>query len=107
LPHVVGYVIVDSVRNYPKTDSKKANNASVERLRAVLQRVGLARADRIAATWADFGRHITSLGETCGLAGTPCLTFDDVICIARNYGIDSSQVRVVCLSQFALKLHWN
>ena len=93
LPHIVGYVIVDSVRNYPKTDSKKANNASIERLRNVLQRVGQARADRITATWADFGRHITSLGETCGLAGTPCLTLDDVTCIARNYGIDCSQVK--------------
>jgi len=92
MPHVVGYIVVDSVRNYPKTDSKKANNASIERLRAVLQRVGQARADRIATTWADFGRHIASLGDTCGLAGTPCLTLDDVICIARNYGIDSSQV---------------
>ena len=92
LPHVVGYVVVDSVRNYPKTDSKKANNASVERLRTVLQRVGLARADRISAAWADFGRHIMSLGVTCGLAGTPCLTLDDVICIARNYGIESGQV---------------
>ena len=97
LPHVVGYVIVDSVRNYPKSDSKKSNNASIERLRAVVQRVALARADRIAATWADFGRHITSLGETCGLAGTPCLTFDDVICIARNYGIDSSHVGLCIL----------
>jgi len=92
LPHVVGYVVVDSVRNYPKTDSKKTNNASVERLRTVLQRVGNARADRTAATWADFRRHIASLGDTCGLAGTPCLPLDDVICIARNYGIDSSQV---------------
>lgn len=102
LPHVVGYVIVDSVRNYPKTDSKKANNASMERLRTVLQRVALARADRIAASWADFGRHIASLGETCGLAGTPCLTLDDVICIARNYGIDNSQVDTrACLSYFA------
>lgn len=92
LPHVVGYVVVDSVRPYPKTDSKKANNASIERLRGVLQRVGHARADRIAATWADFGRHIASLGDTCGLAGTPCLTLDDITCIARNYAIDGAQV---------------
>ena len=91
---MVGYVLVDSVRNYPKTDSKKANNASVDRLRTVLQRVALGRADRVAASWADFGRHITSLGDTCGLAGTPCLALDDVTCIARNYGIDSSQVTV-------------
>ena len=102
LPHVVGYVVVDSVRNYPKTDSKKANNASVERLRSVIQRVSLARADRVAGTWADFGRHIASLGDACGLAGTPCLAVDDVICIARNYGIDNSQVirthiRLSCL----------
>lgn len=93
LPHVLGYVVVDSVRNYPKTDSKKANNASVERLRTVLQRVGHCRADRTAASWADFRRHITSLGATCGLAGTPCLPLEDVVCIARNYGIDSSQVK--------------
>ena len=92
LPHVVGYVVVDSVRNYPKTDSKKANNASVERLRTVLQRVGHARADRTACSWADFRRHIGSLGDTCGIAGTPCLPLDDVVCIARNYGVDSSQV---------------
>jgi len=89
---VVGYAVVDSVRNYPKTDSKKSNNASVDRLRAVLRRVGLARADRVAASWSEFGRHITSLGDACGLAGTPCLTLDDVICIARSYGIDNSQV---------------
>jgi len=93
LPHVIGYVIVDSVRNYPKSESKKTtSNPSVERLRAILQRVGHARADRLGANWADFGRHIASLGDTCGLAGTPCLTLDDVICICRNYGIESSQV---------------
>lgn len=92
LPHVVGYVLVDSVRNFPKTDSKKANNASVERLRSVLQRVALARADRVSGAWSEFARHVTSLGDGCGLAGTPCLTLDDVVCIARNYAIDNSQV---------------
>jgi len=60
LPHVVGYVLVDSVRNrfgndsvrnYPKNESKKAgaNNASVERLRSVLPRVARATAQRAAA----------------------------------------------------------
>jgi len=104
LPHVVGYVVVDSVRNYPKTDSKKANNASVERLRTVLQRVGRARADRTAASWADFRRHIASLGDTCGLAGTPCLPLDDIICIARNYGVDASQVKVAPHYAFPSKI---
>jgi len=104
LPHVVGYVVVDSVRNYPKTDSKKANNASVERLRTVLQRVGHARADRTAATWADFRRHIASLGDTCGLAGTPCLPLDDVVCIARNYGIESSHVKRLHIFRFKTQL---
>jgi len=26
------------------------------------------------------------------LAGTPCLTLDDITCIARNYAIDGAQV---------------
>jgi len=93
LPHIIGYTLVDSVRFYPKSESKKTN-VSVERLRATIRRLGLARGDRIPASWADFGRHVHGLGPECGLAATPCLPLDDIVCIGRRYGVDSAQVCV-------------
>jgi len=97
-PHVVGWAVVDSIRNFPKSESKKSN-VSVERLRGLIGRLALgsssvsAASCRVPSRWSSLARHIDSLGVDCGLASTHCLPVDDVICMARSYDVEPNEVK--------------
>lgn len=97
-PHVVGWAVVDSIKNFPKSESKKSN-VSIERLRGLIGRLALgcgsaAASCRIPARWSALARHIDSLGVDCGLAATPCLPVDDIVCIARSYDVGPNEVHM-------------
>ena len=106
-PHVVGWAVVDSIRNFPKSESKKSN-VSVERLRGLIGRLALgsssvsATSCRVPCRWSSLARHIDSLGVDCGLASTPCLPLDDIICMARSYDVESTEVGTTRLEEYQL-----
>lgn len=88
-PHVVGYYEIDSKKNFPK-DAKKSN-VSIEQLKAAIVRATQRPERSIPPNWLAFIRHIGFIIEKAPTL--PCITYDEVINIARSFEIGGNQIK--------------